>query len=75
MPLFLDILIHPNGPSARLDLERLVSVANVIQGFRSQISTQEDALRIAETSNWIMSLSWLGSCAIVKANSKGVDKY
>lgn len=69
MPLFLDILIHPNGPSARLDLERLVSVANVIQGFRLHISAEEDILRVAETSDWIMGLSWLGSCAIVKANS------
>ena len=70
MSLFLDILIHPTGPSARLDVERLVSAANVIRGLPSQDLTAEEALRVAGTSDWIMRLSWLGSCAIMRVDSK-----
>lgn len=73
MPMFLDILIHPTGPIARLDLERLISAANVIRGFPSQDLTEEQSLRVAELSDWVMYLVWLGSCAITKANSEGMN--
>lgn len=70
MSLFLDIVMHPLFAQAQLDLELLISAANLIRGIPSHKLTKNEIDRIQETSNFVMRLVWLGSSAVAKAKRK-----
>lgn len=59
--------MHPLFTQAQLDLELLISAANLIRGIQSHALTKREMDRVQETSNFIMRLVWLGSCAVTKA--------
>ncbi|KXH46486.1 fungal specific transcription factor [Colletotrichum nymphaeae SA-01] len=71
--LFLNMIIHPEDADGQLDLELLISAANAIRVAISRASTREESTRIQRTSDFIMWLMWLGSCAITKSQEEGLQ--
>lgn len=67
MSLFLDIVIHPLGPQAQLDLELLISAANTMRSMPVRTLTKSEIDRVQEICNFMMRLVWLGTCAVMKA--------
>ncbi|KAJ5604582.1 hypothetical protein N7510_009736 [Penicillium lagena] len=67
MSLFLNIVIHPLDAQAQLDLELLISAANSMRSIPVHNLTQREIDRVQETSNFVMRLMWLGTCAVMKA--------
>lgn len=67
MSLFLNIIIHPLDHMAQMDLETMISVANTICNTHGNESTQGERCRLQETSDFVMRLVWLGTCAVTKA--------
>lgn len=70
MSLFLNMVIHPLDDDVHLDLERLVSSANVIRSIPTQDLTDEEIRLVRDVRDFIMGLVWLGTSAITKANSE-----
>ncbi|KAF4784919.1 fungal specific transcription factor [Colletotrichum scovillei] len=71
--LFLNMIIHPEDADGQLDLELLISAANAIRVAIPRASTREESTRIQRTSDFIMWLMWLGSCAITKSQEEGLQ--
>ena len=67
MSLFLNILIHPLDHTAQLDLETLISVANTVRNTLGGESTHGERSLLQGTSDFVMRLVWLGTCAVTKA--------
>jgi hypothetical protein len=68
LAIFLDIVIHPLGPQAQIDLELLMSAANTIKSIPSLNLAHNDISHVKEESKFVMRLVWLGTCAITKAD-------
>lgn len=68
MALFLDIVIHPYSQQAQLDLELLISTANMVRSLNQTTLTTSEVDRVRETSSFVMRLVWLGTCAIMKGD-------
>ncbi|KXH26303.1 fungal specific transcription factor [Colletotrichum simmondsii] len=73
--LFLNMIIHPEDADGQLDLELLISAANAIRIAIPRASTREESTRIQRTSDFIMWLMWLGSCAITKSQEEGLIQH
>ncbi|KAK1722637.1 fungal-specific transcription factor [Colletotrichum acutatum] len=71
--LFLNMIIHPEDTDGQLDLELLISAANAIRTAIPRTPTREESTRIQRTSDFIMRLMWLGSCAITKSQEEGLQ--
>ncbi|KAK1711841.1 fungal-specific transcription factor [Colletotrichum lupini] len=71
--LFLNMIIHPEDADGQLDLELLISAANAIRVSIPRASTREESARIQRTSDFMMWLMWLGSCAITKSQEEGLQ--
>ncbi|OHF03988.1 fungal specific transcription factor domain-containing protein [Colletotrichum orchidophilum] len=71
--LFLNMIIHPEDSDGQLDLELLISAANAIRTAIPSASTHDESTRIQRTSDFIMWLTWLGSCAITKSKEEGLQ--
>lgn len=64
--LFLNIVIHPYDPQARIDLETLMSTANRIRDMRIKSDNKREVDLAREISDFVMRLVWLGTCAVAK---------
>lgn len=73
LSLFLNIVIHPLDSQSRLDLELLISAANIIRNIPVRALTQGEVARVQETGNFVMRLVWLGTCAVTKAEKEERD--
>ncbi|PYH91068.1 hypothetical protein BO71DRAFT_360203 [Aspergillus ellipticus CBS 707.79] len=74
MSLFLNIIIHPLDSESRLDLELLISSANIVQNIPAHALTQNEVTRVQEIGSFMMRLVWLGTCAMTKAEKDKRDK-
>lgn len=70
MSLFLNIVIHPLDAQASLDLELLISAANLIRNMSVRTLMQSEIDCVQELSNFVMRLVWLGTCAVTKAQKE-----
>ncbi|KAK1655135.1 fungal-specific transcription factor [Colletotrichum phormii] len=71
--LFLNMIIHPEDSDGQLDLELLISATNAIRTAIPRAPTSDESTRIQKTSDFIMWLMWLGSCAITKSQEEGLQ--
>lgn len=71
MAIFLNMVIHPRDEEVQIDVERLVSAANVIRSLPAENLIGDDPQRLKDTSDFIMGLVWLGTCAIMKSDADG----
>ncbi|KXH40478.1 fungal specific transcription factor [Colletotrichum salicis] len=71
--LFLNMIIHPEDSDGQLDLELLISAVNAIRTAIPRAPIRDESTRIQKTSDFIMWLMWLGSCAITKSQEEGLQ--
>ncbi len=64
LPLFIDIIVHPVGTQAQINLELLVSAASILRSIPSRALTPYELEHAQETNEFMMELVRLGSCAI-----------
>ncbi|KAJ5653952.1 hypothetical protein N7490_000955, partial [Penicillium lividum] len=73
LSLFLNIVIHPLDSQSRLDLELLISAANMIRNIPVRALTQGEVARVQDIGSFVMRLVWLGTCAVTKAEKEECD--
>lgn len=66
LSLFLNVVIHPEDPDTRIDLEILMSIGNRIRDMPVDSLGQSEVALVREISAFIMRLVWLGTCAVTK---------
>lgn len=71
MSLFVNILIHPFGSSARSDMETLSSAAGITRSIPTAALSVREMEHVEDIGEFMMELSRLGSCAIWKAKKEG----
>jgi hypothetical protein len=74
MSLFVNILIHPLVAQARVDLQLVESVVNIIHDLSIRTSFHGERAQVHEMQGFVRELARLGSYAISRAKREEEQK-